>query len=65
MQFQDSPLQVLLSEENITEITAEVEGPGTNVVLLCSFIVSHSVPMKPSGHPIPWRDIQNEANSPT
>ena len=42
MQFQDSPLQVLLSEENITEITAEVEGPGTNVVLLLVYRVSLS-----------------------
>lgn len=42
VQFQDSPSQVLLSEENITEITAEVEGPGTNVVLLLVYRVSLS-----------------------
>lgn len=56
------PLQVLMNEENITEVTAEVEGPGTNVALYV-FCVSLTR-VNDSGHAVPWRNIQSEANSP-
>ena len=51
-----------MNEENITEVTAEVEGPGTNVALYV-FCVSLTR-VNDSGHAVPWRNIQSEANSP-